>query len=292
MHLSHLLPQIVNNLEKVGIEDTRDAQRLVMAALAWTSLLFFEHLQPFAPPLSSQQLHQIEKILQRRLRREPLSRILGVRGFWKEIFFLSPFTLDPRPETEGLVEHALSFFSHKPSPGKILDLGTGTGCLLLSLLAEFPTAWGLGIDIQEGAIATAQKNTTHLNLSERALFLVGNWMDMISEEFFFDLIVSNPPYIPTPDLSCLPDEVKNYDPRLALDGGRHGLACYRHLISQTAHHLSPGGCLMLEIGENQSQQIYGLAQPFFQSIQIHLDLRGQERYIICTSPDVKRRDFR
>lgn len=266
----------------MGIENEREAQRLVMAALNWTSLLFFEHLQLSAQPLSGMQLEKIEAVFQRRLQREPLSRILGVRGFWKEVFFLSPFTLDPRPETEGVIEWALSFFSQKPPPQKIIDLGTGTGCLLLSLLQEFPTAWGVGVDCQEGAILTAQKNAAHLQLTARSSFVVGDWMSMLLKGASFDLIVSNPPYISSKKIPFLEREVKDHDPLIALDGGEDGLTCYRHIIPQASQHLSPMGCLILEIGEDQGQRICDVSQSFFSKNQVYTDLNGKERYIVQT----------
>lgn len=280
-NLSDLLPHVNHRLQKGGLQEEREAQHLILAALDWTPLLFFNHLSPASPPLSAQQVEKIEAILQRRLKREPLSRILGVRGFWKENFFLSSVTLDPRPETEGLIELALSFFTQKPPPQAILDVGTGSGCLLLSLLQEFPTAWGVGTDLQESALATAQKNAAHLRLTERTAFLAGPWMDMIEKSTFFDLIVSNPPYIPTEDIPLLEEEVKTYDPLLALDGGPDGLSGYRHLIPQAAQHLTPTGCLILEMGETQGQQVKEIAQEFLQHTQIHRDLSGKVRYLIA-----------
>ena len=204
-------------------------------------------------PLNEAQAEIFERLLRRRLKREPVARITGVRSFWKHDFRLAPETLDPRPDTETLIEAALSLISEaggRQAPLDILDLGTGSGCLLLSLLVEAPGARGLGTDISAAALACAKANAGALGLGDRVGFLQADWLDTLRGSF--DLIVTNPPYIPTNEIDALAPEVAGYDPRHALDGGADGLEAYRKIIASLARVLAPGGWAILEVGDGQA----------------------------------------
>ena len=169
-------------------------------------------------------------LLERRLAHEPLALILGAREFWSLRFAVSPATLIPRPESETLIEAALKAFEGRLAPGSILDLGTGTGCLLLAALSEFPTAFGVGLDRSADAAALARSNAVSLGLADRAAFLCADWARPLAARF--DLVLCNPPYIPTCEVDGLMPEVACYEPRTALDGGSDGLAAYRDLVPE------------------------------------------------------------
>lgn len=210
--------------------------------------------------ITPEHLGALDQAIERRLSGEPVSRILGFREFWGMNFKITPDTLDPRPDTERLVEMALESLKDRP-PRHILDLGTGTGCILLSLLKEFPQARGLGIDINQGAVDVSRENAKTHGLSGRASFRQGNWTDSLAEsDGLFDLIVSNPPYIPESDIESLLPEVRNHDPILALVGGKDGLDPYRILITETKKFLAPGGVCLFEIGQNQDADLVRLVE--------------------------------
>lgn len=207
-----------------------------------------------------EQLAGLDSAIERRLMGEPVSRILGFREFWGMNFKITPDTLDPRPDTERLVEMAVESLKGRP-PRKILDLGTGTGCILLSLLKEFPEAHGIGIDINQGAVDVSRENTETHGLSDRASFRQGNWTDSLTEsDGLFDLIVSNPPYIPESDIESLSVEVRNHDPILALVGGEDGLDPYRAMITEMKKFLVPQGLCLFEIGQNQDADLVRLVE--------------------------------
>lgn len=204
--------------------------------------------------LSSDVQETLTQIVERRLKGEPLGRILGYREFWKNRFYLSPETLEPRPDTEILVETALA----GPPPRRILDLGTGSGCILLSLLGEWPAAFGVAVDKVSGACETAQRNAEKIGVADRATFLCGEWLSPV--EGRFDLIVSNPPYIRSADIPNLDESVKNFDPILALDGGEDGLAPYRYLLPRLKNFLEQEGRVLFEIGQGQEEDLSRLVK--------------------------------
>lgn len=217
----------------------------------------------------------IAQVVARRVGGEPLWRILGYRDFWKHRFYLSPETLEPRPDTETLIETVLQSVPHAK---RILDIGTGTGCILLSLLHEYPDATGVGIDIQDGALQTARGNAERIGLTNRATFITSNWCDSV--DGMFDVIVSNPPYIPTRDIANLESNVKNFDPILALDGGNDGLDPYKKLLPQCKKHLVRGGRLFFEIGIGQVDDITRLVEENSATlIRVVRDLNGVERVV-------------
>lgn len=219
----------------------------------------------------------------RRVAREPVSRIIGQRGFWSLGLMVTPATLDPRPDTETVVEVVLAAVSDRRQPLRILDLGTGTGCLLLSLLSEMPEATGIGLDISAEAAAVAEANAKLNQLDARACFAVGSWAAPAEwADGRWDIIVSNPPYLSAADMAALEPEVR-YDPPTALASGEDGLDDYR-LLAPLMHRLVvPGGLIALEVGIGQSEAVAallraaGFAEPWFRN-----DLSGITRVVAAS----------
>jgi release factor glutamine methyltransferase len=233
-----------------------DARLLVGAVLGLdlTGLITAAHRQ-----LSADEAMRLEDFARRRLQGEPVARILGHKEFWGLPLKLSPATLVPRPDTETVVELALELLRADGASGRklrIADLGTGSGAILLALLSELPGAHGFGTDISAAALQTAETNAALAGLSDRATFIACDYASGLSGPF--DLIVSNPPYVCSADIADLALDVRDYDPRAALDGGADGLDAYRALIPQAAGLLTPGAVLVVEAGEGQSGQIQAL----------------------------------
>jgi release factor glutamine methyltransferase len=236
--------------------------------------------------VSADAAARIANFAARHLAGEPVSRILGRREFWGLTFHISPDTLDPRPETELLVETVLGHakthgLMHEPL--RILDLGTGSGCILGALLSELPQARGIGVDRSEATLAVARDNLSRLGLRDRASFLCANWMSAIGGGAF-DVIVSNPPYIAPSEIRQLGVEVRAYDPYLALDGGEDGLDAYRIIIPQAFAVLSSGGLLAFEVGHQQAGAVLDLMKlsapsPGFSEVRIWPDLAGADRAV-------------
>lgn len=201
------------------------------------------------------------QLLARRCAGEPVSRIRGWREFWSLRFALSPDTLDPRPDSETVVEAALAWAATRgEAPRRLLDLGTGSGALLLACLSEMPDASGVGVDLSGGAIATAIENAARLGLGERTEFIEGDFADPKAGAGVFDLILCNPPYIPRGDIEQLAPEVVRFDPERALDGGDDGLACWRRLMPRLRQGLARDGRVFVEIGAGQEDAVTALAQ--------------------------------
>ncbi|MFT6077406.1 MAG: release factor glutamine methyltransferase [Myxococcota bacterium] len=194
-------------------------------------------------------------VLKRRENREPMSHILGKREFYGNDFIVSPDVLDPRPDSESLIDSILEIFPDKSKTIKILELGVGSGCLFSTFLKYFPNASAIGVDISQKALNIAQDNINQLNLSSRANLIQSNWFSNIDDDQNFDLIISNPPYIKTSDISLLQDEVKRFEPHLALDGGEDGLDCYRLIAVSVGRFLAESGLLLLEIGQDQENDV-------------------------------------
>ncbi len=214
---------------------------------------------------------ELNAFIARRLAGEPVAKIIGKRGFWKDDFIVSKDVLDPRPDSETLIEAVLEKFPDKNKVLRILDLGTGSGCLLLSLLGEYKNATGLGIDISAKALAIVKQNAH----TDRVQFLKRDMQQNLSDLGQFDIMISNPPYIPTAEIQTLERDVKDYDPLLALDGGADGLDFYRALATQ---HLAPH--LFIEIGKDQEAQIIPLfEQQGWHFAQSWKDLSGITRVL-------------
>ena len=233
-----------------------DARMLVGAAL---SLELTGRIAAAARPVTAAESLCLEDFARRRLAGEPVARILGAKEFWGLPLQLSPATLVPRPDTETVVELALEMWragSHPDRRLAIADIGTGTGAILLALLSELPEACGVGTDISQAALQTANGNAARLGFAPRAAFVACHYAAALSG--VFDLIVSNPPYIRSTEIAGLADEVRAHDPPGALDGGADGLDAYRALIPQAARLLAPRGILIVEAGLGQSGQIQEL----------------------------------
>lgn len=231
-------------------------------------------------PLSRAAVDALADYARRRLAGEPVWRILGEREFWGLTFKLSPATLEPRPDTETIVEAALDQLRERRAEAlSILDLGTGTGCLLVALLSELPAAHGLGVDVSEEACRIADGNARANGVGPRARFRQGDWANGIEERF--DLIVSNPPYIPAGEIALLAREVREHDPLRALDGGADGLDPYRVFACDLPHLLKPGGIAIFEIGAGQAQDVAALMRERgFRFCGSRKDLGGHERALI------------
>ncbi len=272
--IAFLLRRGADCLRGAGIEGAFGEARLLLEAAAGiTRARQIAHPEDRVP--ADLEMHY-DGLVQRRARREPISRILGRREFWSLSFTVTARTLDPRPDSETLVRMVLEAISVDPVPRRILDLGTGTGCLLLALLSELLWASGLGIDCSEGAVEVARVNAQALGLSERAQFQIGDWdLGLLPS---WDVIVSNPPYIPSDLIDGLESEVSRYEPRLALDGGPDGLDCHRRLLPAAGRLLRPGGIAVFEFGQGQETPIIDLGEAVgLALVTIQADLSGTPR---------------
>jgi release factor glutamine methyltransferase len=263
-------------LENAGVESpVIDARLLVEAAAGATraDIIADPH-----HPLSQAQSVELERLLQRREAREPISQILGVKGFWKIMLRVNAGVLTPRPETETILDVVLADFA-PAAQFRLLDLGVGSGALLLAILAERPGAVGLGVDVSEAAIAVARDNAAHLGLASRAAFLRGNWTAGLAAEGF-DLVVANPPYVRSGDIEALAPEVRDHEPRLALDGGRDGLDAYRRLTHETLRVLRPGGQFAVEIGFDQGPAVAAMFESAgAERVRVVRDLGDRDRVV-------------
>ena len=205
------------------------------------------------PQGEGEVLERFESFVQRRVAREPVAYITGTKGFWSFDLDVGPGVLVPRPETETLVESVLAEFPDRAAPLRILDLGTGTGCLLLSVLSEYPQAQGTGIDASPDALGWVRRNAQKFGLADRCTLAAGNWGEDLSDRF--DVILSNPPYIRTQDIASLAPDIRLYEPHAALDGGPDGLDAYRILAPEIARLLNETGRAFLEIGQDQGPQV-------------------------------------
>jgi release factor glutamine methyltransferase len=273
---SEALAGIFETFQLSGIENPRREARLSLCAASGVSqvALITAPREPLGPAA-----WKVREFATRRAAGEPLSRIVGKREFWGLSFTISPQVLDPRPETESVVEAALSILrDRREDELRVLALGVGSGALLCALLNEFGAARGVGVDISVDAADVAQGNLVACGLCERAEIRIGDWTSGLEGQF--DLIVSNPPYIPTADLAGLPPEVRNFDPWLALDGGFDGLAAYRRIMPRSRSLLAPGGWLLAEFGANQAAGVNAIANECgFTDVTTYQDLAGADRIV-------------
>ena len=232
--------------------------------------------------LGPDQLIAFHALLERRLKHEPVAYLIGKKDFWTFSLDVSKHTLIPRPDTEILVETILKCQpDHDPRPRRVLDLGTGTGALILALLSELPSWTGLATDISSEALTVAQKNAAKLGLEDRLSFKQGSWFEALSaDDGPFDIIVSNPPYIRPDHIAGLAEDVRVYEPILALDGGPDGLSAYRTIIGSASNWLIPKGILVLEIGFDQAETVGTIARSAFETVDIKTDLAGNPRCVI------------
>ncbi len=247
----------------------RDARRLMAAVLGIEAGRLTLHLHD---PLEAEPKAAFFDFIKRRADREPVSHILGGREFYGRWFHVSDAVLDPRPETETLIEQAL-----REPFSEVLDLGTGTGCILLTLLAERPDATGIGADKSAAALEVAERNARDLELMERCAFVESDWFSALGGRF--DLIVSNPPYIALDEMPDLAPELQ-YEPRMALTDEGDGLTAYRAITAGAGAHLSPGGRLMVEIGPSQGAAVAELFRAAgFADVAVLPDLDGRDRVV-------------
>ncbi len=252
----------------------RDARLLLAHALGTAPEVVFAYPER---RLSAQEGAAFGSLLGRRAGRQPMAQILGRREFWSLDFAVTPAVLTPRPESETVVEAVLDA---GPDPcARVLDLGTGSGCLLLALLAELPNAHGIGVDLSAAAIAVAAANARALGLAGRARFCVGDWGRALGERF--DVIVSNPPYVTSAAIDSLAPESCRHEPRMALDGGSHGLDAMRALAPEVARLLAPGGVVAIEIGAGQGIEVENMFATCGLTVTARRrDLAGVERCLL------------
>lgn len=266
-------------LAAAGIDEPRREARLVLALA-----LGIEPAVVLGWPeraVAADEAAAVAALLARRSRGEPFSRLRGKREFWGLDFALSADTLDPRPDSETLIAAALADRPDRNAELQVVDFGTGTGCLLLALLSELPRARGIGIDIAPGAVVAAQRNAAALGLATRAAFQVGSWDYRI--EGPADVILANPPYIPTSEIAGLARTVKEFDPVLALDGGPDGLDAYRALAAAIRRLLAPSGSGYIEVGANQAPRVTRiLGDAGLTVTTAKRDLAGLERCLVAT----------
>ena len=274
-----MIAEATAQLAAAGIAEARREARLILAlALEIDPAMVLGYPER---PVDDRSRARLDRLIARRVKHEPFSRLKGTREFWSLDFALSPETLDPRPDSETLIAAALAHLPDRRAPLRLIDFGTGTGCLLLALLSELPNATGLGIDILPGAVETARRNALSLGLSARVQFSVGDWDRGIEGEA--DVILANPPYIPSQEIPSLAPEVAAYEPRGALDGGPDGLDAYRALAPATQRLLTRGGLACIEIGAGQAVPVAGLLSKSGLTInEIRRDLSGLERCLVAT----------
>jgi len=269
------LRDAIATLRAAGIEDApRDARLLLAKAMGVPADRLTLHLQD---PLLADAAQTFAGLIATRSTRQPMAQILGERLFWGRSFEVTRDTLDPRPETEVLVQQAIA----QPF-AKMLDLGTGSGCILISALLAMPMATGLGVDISDAALRVAARNATRHGVT-RASFLASDWLRAVTGSY--DLIVSNPPYIAQAEMAALAPEVRDWEPPAALTPGGDGLDAYRRITASAPARLTPGGRILLEIGPTQAAAVSALlAAQGLENIHTGLDLDGRDRVVSARKP--------
>ena len=279
MFLSDLQTAITKKLFDSGIEtNSLDSRIILKEVFCFDEKELILNSQLI---VTKNKISEADKILARRISGEPVSKIFGKRDFYKSTFLISEDVLDPRPETELIIEIANNFILDKGYKN-FIDLGTGSGCIILSILKDNKSLRAIGIDISNKAINIAQKNCSNLNLEKQATFLVSNWLSKVSGSY--DLIISNPPYIPSKDVDALSANVKNYDPLISLDGGEDGLKCYRQIAEDINRVIGKNGRVVLEIGYNQAEDVIKIFESKdFIFLDKYIDINGLDRILTFES---------
>lgn len=274
----NIAKQAVLILRSAGLEDADiDVRILLRFAAGCTDVDLIMRTNDNVP---APTLEQFNSFIARRLCHEPIAYIIGIKEFWSLSFAVNQHVLIPRPETEGLVEQALKMVSDVIAPN-ILDVGTGSGAILISLLHERIDAIGLGVDISSDALDVAKSNAGSIGVADRCSFLRSNYLQNVTGKY--DLLVSNPPYITDQAMESLSENVKTFEPALALKGGEDGLRAYRKIIEQAYHFLKPGGSLVFEIGYDQGQAVCALLESAgYKGVTVFKDLAGHDRIICAT----------
>ncbi len=275
---AHAIREGARALKQAGIPDGARDARLLLAHVQGVDVgRLIAHDDDI---IHRKDADRYTEALSRRAAGEPVSRIRGWREFYGRRFEISPDTLDPRPDTETLVDVAVERI---PEAGRILDLGTGTGCVLISVLAETPEASGVGVDLSSGALEVARRNGAALGVRERVEWVEGSWD---AAEGSFDVVVSNPPYIRRDVIPGLAAEVRAFDPALALDGGEDGLDAVRSILAAAPGYLRTGGWLALEVGFDQTKAVMEMAAAGgWREISRRADLGGNYRVVSARRPD-------
>jgi release factor glutamine methyltransferase len=265
------------HLRAAAIESPRQEARLLLAhVLGCRQEDLLRDPRAAVPPIAA---GRFAELLRRRLEHVPVAHLLGTQEFWSLRFAVSPDTLIPRADSEALVEAALEAFPDRGAVRRVLDLGTGTGCLLLAALSEFPGASGIGVDRVPAAAALARENARGLGLAGRAHFLVADWAAPLAGRF--DLVLANPPYIESGHIPGLMPEVARHEPASALDGGADGLAAYRAIVAALPGLLAPGGRAVLELGQGQRAAVEDLARAAgLRPLLCRADLAGVDRALL------------
>lgn len=279
MLLSELQKKITKILAEGGIETNSLDARIILR-----EIFNFDEKELILNSdliLSESKISKVQKIITRRLNFEPVSKIFGKRDFYNSTFSISDDVLDPRPETENIVEIANNFILEKGYES-FIDLGTGSGCIILSILKENKNLTAVGVDISIDAIDIAKKNSKDMNLEKRSSFLVSNWLSSIYNSY--DLIISNPPYIPSDEIITLSKTVKNFDPLISLDGGQDGLKCYKEIAQDINRVINKNGRVILEIGYNQAHDVIKIFESKeFKLLKIYKDINGLNRILTFES---------
>ena len=284
--VSGALGRYGGRLADAGVPQARLDARLLMQHGLGVS-----HEELLASPgrqLSKTELDRLERLIERRAAREPVSRIAGEREFYGRAFAVTPDTLDPRPDTETLVETALEIARqrlHHVAAPRLADLGTGSGAVAVSLIGELKQWTGIATDVSAAALDAAKANALRHKVTDRLAFVRTTWLDSVPG--VFDLIVANPPYIPSAEIDGLAPEVAAFEPRVALDGGTDGLSAYRDLAARIGKSLDSGGFLCLEIGEGQTDDVRKIMAaggfgPAGESLHVRRDLAGVARVLTFT----------
>jgi release factor glutamine methyltransferase len=276
-----LLRDAAAALSAAGLDNVRFEARLL---LAYASGLSVEQLIARGNvPAPAATAAALRELTARRVQREPMAYIVGEREFWGLPFKVSPAVLVPRPDSETVIEAALALMPGRDRPWRVADLGVGSGCLILTLLHEFPAARGVGLEVSEAALAIASSNAAALGVADRVELVLGDWRQAGWVERLggpFDLVISNPPYIEDRAVDGLMPEVSRFEPRLALEGGPDGLAAYRSIAAQAPRLVTRGGRLLLEVGESQATEIYRIFQSTgFTAEAPWKDLGGIDRVV-------------
>ena len=277
MTLREVVAQVAARLAAAGIEDARSEAWLLLAAASGRARAA---LMAGSDSLSSAQEARLDALVRRRCAREPVAYVLGEKEFWSLRFEVGPAVLIPRPETETVVEAVLAQLPDRERRLRLLDLGVGSGCLLLALLSELPRATGFGIDDSSAALAVARRNAHRLGLAARASFRQGRWGEGVADRF--DVVVSNPPYVAESEWAALQPEIREFEPRAALVAGPDGLASYRALAPDCARLLAQDGLCALEIGFGQGDAVAALLAAHGLVVVERLrDLAGIERCLVA-----------
>ncbi len=284
MKLLEAIKKGASFLEEKGVDSARLNVELLLEHILKTPRL--QLYMDFERELTETQTDELRQAIKRRGNREPLQHIIGSTEFCGLEIEVSKSVLIPRPETESLAELAIRHLEQSKGL-KILEIGTGSGCLPISIVHKTADTQAVSIDVSSEALEVAQRNVDHHDLGSRIQLIHGDALELLSEQKGFDLLVTNPPYIPAADIETLDPEVRDHDPRLALDGGPDGLDFYRHLASHAAGSLTSEGCLMAEYGDGQGPAIQSLFEEHgWKDVRLSKDFTDRDRFVIASAPSI------